>query len=268
MNTERLKPESTQIPTTAGAPWWRILTAWTRQETTLLMREPMAVFFSMLFPVIMYVFIGIPYGSTDIGNGRRYIDTMFSALIISVMANLLLMGLPIYLAELRTKGVARRYASLPLPGGIFLSAVLLSTITLVITASAIIITVVAIRDGVLPQLWDPRYLTLVLGSLIWVSAMGFFIGTLPISSRTTQALSAVVFFTMFFGSGAAVPLEGLPEILQRVMDWNPLKQWLDVMVNSYIGAQTTTTQYLRLLAAIPLTILCAYLGQRMWKTQR
>ena len=93
-----------------------------------------------------------------------------------------------------------------------------------ITASAIIITVVAIRDGVLPQLWDPWYLALVLGSLIWLSAMGVFIGALPISSRTTQALSAVVFFTMFFGSGAAVPLEGLPEILQRVMDWNPLKQ--------------------------------------------
>ena len=98
--------------------------------------------------------------------------------------------------------------------------------------------------------------------------MGFFIGALRISSRTTQALSAVLFFTMFFGSGAAVPLEGLPEVLQQILEWNPLKQWLDVMVDVYVGKQPSEAKYLRLLMAIPLTLICVFVGLHSWKRRR
>jgi hypothetical protein len=70
---------------------------------------------------------------------------------------------------------------------------------------------------------------------------------------------------MFFGSGAAVPLEGLPEILQKVLEWNPLKQWLDVMVGVYTGTGASRTEWLRLLLALPMTTICALGGLRLWK---
>lgn len=265
MNKKETVEEPRETIPAVGAPWWKILMVWTRQEVTLLLREPVAIFFSMMFPIIMYVFIGIPYGNKEIGDGIKFIDAMFSALVVSVVANLLLMGLPIYLAELRSKGVDKRYAILPLPGGVFIWAVLLATLTLVLAATTIIIVVVAIRDGIRPQLWDLQYLALALGSVIWLSALGFFIGALRISSRTTQALSAVLFFTMFFGSGAAVPLEGLPEVLQHILEWNPLKQWLDVMIDVYVGRRPSDTKYLKLLMAIPLTLVCAFAGLHLWK---
>mgnify|MGYP000850649565 CR=1 FL=1 len=248
-----------------SAPWWRILPVWARQELVLLLREPVAVFFSLVFPVIMYVFIGIPYGSTEIAPGVHFIDAMFSALLIGVMANLLLMGLPIYLAELRSRGVDRRYAVVPLPGRLLAAAVLVSTLVLVAGASAIIILVVALRDGLRASLWSPVYLLLLLGSVLWLSALGFLIGALRVSARTTQALSAAVFFIMFFGSGAAAPLDGLPEILQRILEWNPLKQWLDVMTGVYTGAGASRTEWLRLLLALPMSAICALGGLRLWR---
>ena len=248
-----------------SAPWWRILPVWARQELVLLLREPVAVFFSLVFPVIMYVFIGIPYGSTEIAPGVHFIDAMFSALLIGVMANLLLMGLPIYLAELRSRSVDRRYAVVPLPGRLFAAAVLVSTLVLVAGASAIIILVVALRDGLRASLWSPVYLLLLLGSVLWLSALGFLIGALRVSARTTQALSAAVFFIMFFGSGAAAPLDGLPEILQRILEWNPLKQWLDVMTGVYAGTGVSSVQWLRLLMALPVTAIGALGGLRLWK---
>ncbi|WKR22391.1 hypothetical protein AIF0345_2340 [Actinomyces israelii] len=175
------------------APWWRILPVWARQELVLLLREPVAVFFSLAFPVIMYVFIGIPHGSTEIGPGVHFIDAMFSALVLTVVANLLLMGLPIYLAELRSHGVDRRYAVVPLPSRLFAAAVLASTLVLAAGASTIIILVVGLHDGLRASLWSPVYLLLLLGSVLWLSALGFLIGTLRVSTRTTQALSAAVF---------------------------------------------------------------------------
>ena len=247
------------------APWWRILLVWARQEFMLLLREPVAVFFSLAFPLIIYVFIGIPYGSTEIAPGVHFIDAMFSSLILTVAANLLLMGLPIYLAELRSRGVDRRYAVLPLPGRLFASGVLASMLILLAGSSAVIVMVVGLRDGLRNSLWSPVYLLLLIGSILWLSALGFLIGALRVSARTTQALSAAIFFIMFFGSGAAVPLEGLPEILQKVLEWNPLKQWLDVMVGVYTGTGASRTEWLRLLLALPMTTICALGGLQLWK---
>ena len=244
---------------------WRGVAVWTRQELALLLREPVAVFFSLAFPVIMYVFIGIPYASNEVAPGVKFIDVMFPSLVLSVMANLLLMGMPIYLAELRSRGIDRRYATLPLRGRHFVVALLLSTLVLVAAASMIIVLVVAVRDGVRSELWNPRFLAVMVGSIAWLSALGFFIGALRVSSRTTQALSAAVFFLMFFGSGAAMPLDQLPEVLKMILEWNPLKQWLDVAVGLYTGTGVEAGEWLRLLLALPLIACCVVAGARMWR---
>jgi len=242
-----------------------VVAVWARQELLLLLREPVAVFFSLAFPVIMYVFIGIPYASNEVAPGVKFIDVMFPSLVLSVMANLLLMGMPIYLAELRSRGIDRRYATLPLRGRHFVVALLLSTLVLVAAASMIIVLVVAVRDGVRSELWNPRFLAVMVGSIAWLSALGFFIGALRVSSRTTQALSAAVFFLMFFGSGAAMPLDQLPEVLKMILEWNPLKQWLDVAVGLYTGTGVEAGEWLRLLLALPLIACCVVAGARMWR---
>ena len=249
----------------ALAPGWRVVAVWTRQELALLLREPVAVFFSLVFPVIMYVFIGIPYASTEVAPGVRFIDMMLPSLILTVVANLLLMGMPIYLAELRSRGIDRRYAALPLRGGHFVAALLLSTLVLVAGGSMIIVLVVAARDGVRSELWSPPLLLLLAGSVVWLSALGFLLGALRVSSRTTQALSTATFFLMFFGSGAAMPLDQLPEIVRTILEWNPLKQWLDVAVGVYTGTGVERVEWLRLLLALPLVACCVLVGARLWR---
>lgn len=261
--TNRTAPSPAALP--RRAHWWKVFPVWARQEFLLLAREPVAVFFSLAFPLVIYVFIGIPYGDREIAPGVRFVDVMFPALVMTVVANLLLMGLPIYLAELRSRGADRRYAILPLPGGVFAAAVLSATLTLVLAAAAVITTIVAVRDGLRPTAVTSVFPLLVAGCVLWLASLGFLLGSLRLSSRTTQALSALVFFTLFFGSGAAVPLEGLPSVLQQILEWNPLKQWLDVMVNVYTGLETTTTEWLRLLLALPLTLASGALGLALWR---
>lgn len=259
------RPTAADPDRPALAPGWRVVAVWSRQELVLLLREPVAVFFSLAFPVIMYVFIGIPYASTEVAPGVRFIDVMFPSLILTVIANLLLMGMPIYLAELRSRGIDRRYATLPLRGGHFVIALLLSTLVLIAGAVAVVLLVVAAHDGVRSELWSPRLLLVMAGSIVWLSALGFLIGALRVSSRTTQALSAAVFFLMFFGSGAAMPLDQLPEILKRILEWNLLKQWLDVAVGLYTGTGVERVEWLRLLLALPLTLGCVLAGSRLWR---
>jgi ABC-2 type transport system permease protein len=246
-------------------PLGKMFLAWFRQELTLLLREPVAVFFSLAFPLVIYVFIGIPYADEVLPNGARFIDVMFPGLVATVAANLLLMGLPIYLAELRTRAVLRRYRVLPLPGWLFAAATLASMLVLVLCSCAVICAVVGLNQGILGTALSPLFLGLNLCMIAWLSSLGFLLGSLPLGSRTIQALSAVVFFVMFFGSGAATPLDGLPQFLQNILEWNPLKQWLDVLTGVYAGTGVTSTEWMRLGIALPLTAVCILIGLRLWK---
>ena len=69
---------------------------------------------------------------------------MFPTLVGTVAANLLLMGLPIYLAELRSRQVDKRYRALPLSGANFGIAVILAMLTLTIAASSLIVGIVGL----------------------------------------------------------------------------------------------------------------------------
>src|SRR6218665_2320277 len=215
----RSKPKMTSEATTSrNAPvtpiprgvLFRILAVWTKQELLLLVREPIAVFFRLAFPLVIYMFIGLPYADNEVSSGIRFIDFMFPTLIGTIAVNLLVMGLPIYLAELRRKGVGQRYRAMRIPGGIFAAAVILATLALVVAASIIIIVVVSVVNGLRPEVLGPAFLGLVLLLISWLCCIGYFLGSLPTSSRTPQAISTAVFFTMFFGSGSAAQIDGLP----------------------------------------------------------
>jgi len=244
---------------------WRMLLVWSLQETRLLFREPVAVFFSLAFPVIIYVFLGIPYGDELIREGVRFIDIMFPALGGTVAANLLLMGLPIYVAQLRTREVDKRYKVIPLPGAILALSVVFAMLILVVAADIIIIVTVGISHGIRSEAGRLPFILLNLGFIGMLAPIGFFLGTLPLSPRTIQALTAAVFFVLFFGSGAAVPIEGLPQWLQQVLEWNPVKIWFDQMINAYTSEPIPENAALKVGVTLIISVLALIGGLRNWR---
>ena len=239
---------------------------WFRQELSLLFREPVAVFFSLAFPLIIYAFIGIPYAEELIPDTQtRFIDMMFPALVGTVAANLLLMGLPIYVAELRTRQVDKRYRALPLSGTDFGTAIILAMLTLTIAASSLIVAVVATLHGLRSNVASPMFILLNIGLIAFLCAVGFFLGTLPLGTRTISALTAAVFFIMFFGSGAAAPVDALPSILRRILEWNPLKIWFDALVATYTGTSFPPGIVWKLGLTLILAIILGLIGLNNWR---
>ena len=45
------------------------------QELKLLFRQPIAVFFSLAFPLVIYLFIGLPFADQAVAEGVRYIES-------------------------------------------------------------------------------------------------------------------------------------------------------------------------------------------------
>lgn len=242
---------------------------WCRQEILLLIREPVAIFFSLAFPLIIYGFMGIPYGDhvIDEANNIRFIDIMFPSLVGTVAANLLIMGMPIYMAELRAKGVTKRYRALPMNGLTYAFAVLSAMVTLIVAGAFIVVAVVSVKHGVRAEALLPAFTSLNIGFVTLLCGLGEFLGSLPFSGRTVQALSAAMFFLMFFGSGAASPIENLPQWLQRILEYNPLKIWFDAMVATYTSQPISTNLWLRLAGSLVICLALGALGAKLWNRE-
>lgn len=238
----------------------RMVLVWMKQEVLLLLREPVAIFFSLAFPLVIYFFIGAPYADQEVKPGIKFIDMMFPTLIGTVGANLLLMGMPVYFAELRARGVDRRYRSIPLPGMVFALSIVGAMLLLVAMASALIVVVVGVAHGVRNEIFTPEFISMNLLLLAWLCALGYFLGSLNVGSRTTQAISAALFFLMFFGSGAAAPLEGLPSWLQTVTEFNPLRHWFDLLTGVYTSADVSTESFVKAFLVLPVAAATGFLG--------
>lgn len=244
----------------------KILGVWYRQELMLLAREPMAVFFSLMFPLVIYIFIGLPYAEELIPDTHiKFIDMMFPSLIGTVAANLLLMGLPIYVAELRARLVDKRYRVMPLSGVNFGVAIILAMLTLTAVSAAFIIVVVGFQHGLRAEVTSPLFILLNLGLIAFLCGVGFFFGTLPLGTRAINALTAAVFFIFFFGSGAAAPLDALPTVLQNLLEWSPLKIWFDALVAVYNNSPSPQGGAWKIVLTLVVSLVLGLMGLKNWR---
>ena len=242
-----------------------ILKTWFLQELRLLLRQPVAIFFSLAFPLVIYIFIGLPFAEQEVDAGVRYIDLIFPALLGTSVANLAIMGIPIYLSELRTRKSDIRYRTLPLPLIYFGTALILSMLVLSVLGLLVVSLVIGIAHGLLPAAANPFFWLLIFLMIGWLSSVGFFIGSLPLDARAIQGISAVLFFIMYFGSGAAVPITELPQIMQDVLEWNPLKQWFEALSKVYTGQEIEAALVAKLFIALPLSVASIAGGMLLWK---
>lgn len=206
-----------------------------RAEALLFLREPAAVFFTLAFPQLLLLFVGVVYGDRKL-QGVRYIDLYLPTLMGAVAANLGAMGIAINIADARAKGILRRYKLVPLPFWCYFA----SQVTVGVLMYALSIGGLALSAAIVYGLHLRGSLLLFFAVLLLgmctMFALGFFLGGLNVTVRTTQLAGTALFFFMFFGSGSAIPRAEFPPWLRAVTALNPLTQLADSLVRVYLGS--------------------------------
>lgn len=209
-----------------------------RMETLLFLREPVAVFFSFAFPLLMLAFVGAVYGDT-VSDGVRFIDEYFPLMIGVSAANLGVMGLSLHLAESRERGVLRRYRLSPLGPGEFFAGHLLSAVVLLAVTLSGLTVLTLVRYGLSGHGRPLLFAAALLVTMYAMFSLGIFVGGLRIPSRSNQILGSVLFFFMFFSSGAAIPRNAFPRWLFLISDANPLSHLSEALTAGYIGSASS-----------------------------
>ncbi|MGH7490864.1 MAG: ABC transporter permease [bacterium] len=212
---------------------WQL--TWT--EIKLFLREPAAAFFTLIFPLmVLFIFGGI-YGNepTPFFGGYGTVDVSVPAYTAMIIASSGLIGLTIVIALYRERGILRRLRATPLRPLTILSANVL--VSFLMTALGMTLLVIAGKmafglrfAGNLSSL----VAAFTLSSLSFF-ALGFVLAGLAPTARTAQVIGMVLFYPMLFLSGAAIPLEILPQTIRQYAQFLPLTHVVTLLRGMWVG---------------------------------
>lgn len=206
-------------------------------EIKLFLREPMAAFFTLAFPLMMLFLFGSIYGNkpTSFFGGYGSVDVSVPAYTAMIVATTGLLGLPITVASYRERGILRRLQATPLRPQAILGAQVIVNFLMTMWGMGLLVVagklVYNLRfDG------NPFSVlaAFVLSSMSFF-ALGFVLAGLLPTARTAQIVAMVLFYPMIFLSGATIPREVLPESIRQVAQILPLSHVVTLLRGLWMG---------------------------------
>jgi len=195
----------------------------TRVETLLLLREPAAVFFTLALPLVLLVLNGSGGNEPNPHfGGAGIVDVMMAGFLVYVMATSAIMGLGETLADYRDRGILRRLRITPLRPWQILTSHALTHLAMSALGVILLVVVGAVGFGLrVPASIGATALAILVSAASMIS-VGFVLGALLPSVRTTQAVAAAIYFPAIFVSGAMFPREVLPSFAQQIGNFLPM----------------------------------------------
>jgi ABC-2 type transport system permease protein len=206
-------------------------------EAKLFLREPMAAFFTLAFPLMMLFLFGSIYGNepTPFFGGYGSVDISVPAYTAMIIATSGLLGLSIVISSYRERGILRRLKATPLRPYTILSAQVIVIFAMTALGMGILIlagkSVYGLRFA--GNLFNVAG-AFILGSMSFF-ALGFVIAGLMPTARTAQVVAMVLFYPMLFLSGAAIPREVMPETIRRYAEVLPLTHVVSLLRGLWVG---------------------------------
>lgn len=222
-------------------------------ELKLFLREPIAAFFTLAFPLMMLFLFGSIYGNkpSSFFGGFGTIDISVPAYTAMIIGSSALLSLGIAVATYRETGVLKRLKATPLRPQTILGAQVAVIYLMTALGMALLIAGGKLVYG-LRFAGNP--LSVFAGftlSALSMFAIGFVLASLAPTARTAQVAGMVIFYPMIFLSGATIPREVLPESIRYYSQLLPLTHVVTLLRGLWIGeAWASHTKELIVLAVL------------------
>ena len=208
-----------------------------RNELKLNIRNMNMVIFAVIMPLVVLIILGIIYGTKPAGEGAEYtfMEQSFGAIsTISICAGGL-MGLPLVVSEYRERKILKRFKVTPVSPlklllvelSIYVVYCIVSMITLI--PAAMLLWNVKIKGSV------AAFLGSWLLTMISTLSIGMMVGGVAKNSKSAGVIASLLYFPMLIFSGATLPFEVMPPVMQKIVCIFPLTQGIELMKSAFIG---------------------------------
>lgn len=237
-----------------------------KMEARLLSREPLALFFSIVFPTLLLTVMGLIPALTEPSEefgGVRFIDYFAPTIVVITLAMVALQVVPNALAGYREQGVMRRLSVTPANPANILIAHLGLNFGLAVASTVLVMAVGRIAfDIPLPR----HMLWFVLAFIVGVTAvfaLGLIIAAVAPTTRAAGGLATLAFMLVMFFGGAYLPRFLLPDVIVRIGAYTP--PGVQAMLDGWIGATPPSGAHLLIMGGIAVAAATAAAKLFRWE---
>jgi len=224
-----------------------------RYDQKIFWRNPASVFFTVMFPVMFLVLLGvIVNGQTIHTQGGIDATTYFVPAVITLaLVSATMVNLAMNLTILREGGVLKRLRGTPLPGWVFIAG----RIGNAFVTALLMFVLVTVLGRVLfdvPVPWSrlgPLLVVLAVGSASFC-ALGVALTTIIPSREAAPAITNLVVFPLYFLSGVFIPESEIPNGVLHVADVFPIRHLFDALLAGFDPATGSAGYELGQLAVV------------------
>lgn len=226
-------------------------------EFKLALREFSSILFGIIFPICLAAFLCIMNKGDVLKNSLS-----FASIITIGICATGLMGIPLTLSDYRHNKILKRYKVTPVSPGLLLFAqVVLNFLFALLATVGVCITCRLI--GKFHFAGNLTDFILAYGMVtISIYSLGICIASIAPNIKIANLLCTLLYFPMLFLSGATVPYESMPKILQQISDVLPLTEGIKLLkaatLNQNFTDYTLSTVYLLILSIICVTLSLRY----------
>lgn len=204
-----------------------------------LLREPVGLFFALIFAPALVLILGLLFDDGPDPNfgGRSFIEATlpaFPSLVLSVTGVVLV---PVGHLTLRESGALRRLRLTPLRPATFIAADLTVHFLVGMTGMITALAVGSLAFGVaLPGNLAAVLLAAALG-LVAFLALGYTLAGLYPSSGAATGIGNLLMLLLMISSGAFIPLAAMPDGVRKVMNFSPVRHFADLINGLWEGRE-------------------------------
>lgn len=206
-------------------------------QSRLYLREPIAVFFTLLLAPLLLIMMGIIIGNKPdpLFGGRGYLDAYVPAYAAMVIGIVSLTAVAIETATRRETGVLRRFRVTPLRPLVYIASDVLVYFCMIILGILLLFLLAGTVYRVRPE-GSP--LALMMGvslSAVAFLPLGYVLAGLVRSARIATVIGNVLLYPMVILSGAAMPREVMPATVRDASRFIPLTHVVTLLRGLWSG---------------------------------
>lgn len=237
-----------------------------KNELKLNIRNMNMVIFAVIMPLIVLVILGFIYGTKPAAEETAYtfMEQSFGALCcISICAGGL-MGLPLVVSEYRERKILKRFQVTPVRPAkllaveftIYMIYCIVSILTLF--PAAILFWKIKIHGSFL------LFLGSWLLTMVSTLSIGLFVGGIAKNMKSASVIACILYFPTLIFSGATLPFEVMPSVMQRIISIFPLTQGIQLMKTAFLGLPVENG-LLPVITMCAVTIICFGISVKCFK---
>ena len=237
-----------------------------KTELKLSFRGMDMIIFAVCMPVVVVILLGIIYGGKPAFDGADYtfLEQSFGAVSTIAVCAGDVMGLPLVISDYRQKKILKRFKITPSSPVLLLSVQVAIYMIYSLIALVLIYLVSVLLFGMKLQGAFLPFMGAFFLVMISMFSIGMMVGGVSPNTKIASVLASLLYFPMLIFSGATLPYEVMPAVLQKLADLLPLTQGIKLLKAASLGLPAENVMASLAVMAV-ITVVCGGVSIRFFK---